>query len=124
MRGRNAAGRLWAGKWNNFQIEYGEQFLDGEFVMGGHGFQDTAQQGAGFQRAMIWNRDMVRPTHGGCQADVRALLPHAVVSEPSQSAGEVGRVDVAWDFHVVRASSRTKCKWMIRGIEPGTASPK
>ena len=36
------------------QLQLGEQFLDGELVMRGHGFQHTAQQGAGFQRALIW----------------------------------------------------------------------
>ena len=40
----------------DLQLQLGEQFLDGELVVCGHGFQDAAKQGAGFERAVVFVR--------------------------------------------------------------------
>jgi hypothetical protein len=52
-----------------------------------YGFRDAAEQGAGFQRAMIGNRKVVRPFNGGRQANVGAVLLCAL-----DSAGGTGVV--------------------------------
>lgn len=106
------------------KLQFGEQFIDGEFVVSGHGFQDAAEQRAGFQRAMIRDRQMMGPAQRGCQSDVGAVLSHRLVAEHPQGADEFGRADIAGDFHTAKASSRTKWRRMIFGIEPGAPSPK
>lgn len=52
------------------QIQLLHQFLNGEFVVGGHRFQYTAQQGASFQRSMAWNRNVVCSVDAGGKPDV------------------------------------------------------
>jgi len=62
-------------------------------MMRGHGFQDAAQQGAGFQRAMIGNRKVMRPANGGRQADVGTFLSCALITQHPQREDEVGSTD-------------------------------
>ena len=93
-------------------------------VVRGNRFQDAAQQGAGFQWAMIENRKVMSPANGGRQADVGTVLSGGLITQRPQRADEIGRVDVAWNFHTASASSRTKCKRMIFGKGPGSPSPK
>ena len=47
-----------------------EQLSHGQFVVGGHGFQDAAKKGSGFERAMVgngggWTFLSARPMEGG-----------------------------------------------------------
>ena len=62
------------------QLQFGEQFLDSEFVVSCHGFQDSAEQSAGFQRTMVWNRHMMRSVQRGGHTDVGAVLSHRLVA--------------------------------------------
>jgi hypothetical protein len=62
------------------QIEFSQQFLDVEFVVRGYGLQDTARQGAGFQRAMIGNRNVVPPANCGRQSNMGAVLSCALIN--------------------------------------------
>lgn len=73
----------------SLQLQFGEQLLDAEFVVCGHRFQDAAEQGSCFERAIIRDRDMVRSLHRGREADVRAVLPDRFVTKDSQCANEV-----------------------------------
>src|SRR4051794_19768935 len=98
------------------QVKSAEQLFDGEPVVRGHRFQDTTQEGAGFQRSMIWNGDVVRAADGGGEADVGTILAHALIAEHAQGADEVGGAEVARDFHTASASSRTKWRRMICGM--------
>ncbi len=114
-----AGATIWGATVSAFQ-----QFLNGEFVVGGNRFQHAAKQGAGFQRAMVWNRDVVCAIDAGGEPDVGAVLPHPFVAKHPQGADKVGAVDVARDFQTASASSRTKCRRMICGIGPAAPSPK
>lgn len=106
------------------QLKLGEQLLNGELVVCGDGFRNATEQGAGFQRAMIRNRHVVRSIKRGCQTDVGAVLSRRFVAKHPQSSDEFGCANVAGDFHAASASSRTKWRRMIFGIGPGTPSPK
>ena len=64
----------------SLQLQFGEQFLDSEFVVSCHGFQDTAEQSAGFERTMVWNRHMMRSVQRGGHTDVGAVLSHRLVA--------------------------------------------
>ena len=64
----------------SLQLQFGERFLDSEFVVSCHGFQDTAEQSAGFQRTMAWNRHMVGSAQRGGHTDVGAALSHRLVA--------------------------------------------
>ena len=50
------------------ELQFGEQVPGGEFEVCGHRSQDSAGQGAGFERAMIRGRHKVRSFHRGRQA--------------------------------------------------------
>ena len=62
------------------QLQFGEQFLDGELVVNCHGFQDTAEQSGGFQRTMVWNRHMMCSAQRGGHTDVGAFLSQRLVA--------------------------------------------
>ena len=74
------------------------------------GFQDSTQQGPGFERAMIGNRDMMCATNGGRETNVGTVLTGTLLSECPEGADEVGTVDVPGNSQTTRASSRTKCR--------------
>jgi hypothetical protein len=57
---------------------------------------------------MIGNREVVGASLRRCEADVRAVLPGCFIAETLESSDEIRCVDVAWNFHTARASSRTK----------------
>jgi len=88
------------------------------------GFEDSSKQGAGFERAMGRDRNMVRATDDGGQADMGTILPHSLIAKDPEGADKVGAVNVARNFQTASASSRTKCSRMILGIGPGAPSPK
>ena len=92
--------------------------------MRGHGFQHTTEKGAGFQRTMVWNRDVMCAAKAAGEPDVRSVLPHTLIAKHSKSTDKVGTADVARSFQTASASSRTKCSRMIFGIGPAAPSPK
>ncbi len=106
------------------QVEFDEQFFDGELVMRGYGFQHTTEKGAGFQWAMVRNRDVMCATEAAGEPNVGAVLPHTLIAKHAQGTDKVGTADVARSFQTASASSRTKCSRMIFGIGPAAPSPK
>jgi hypothetical protein len=55
---------------------------------------------------------------------VGTVLTGTLITECPEGADEVGTVDVPGNSQTTRASSRTKCRWMIFGMGPGSPSPK
>ena len=76
-------------RFRKLQFQSFEQLLNGEIVVGGHRFEHAAEQGSGFQRAVVWNRDVVHAVDTGRKPDVGAILPYAFVTEHPQGADEV-----------------------------------
>ena len=62
-----------------------QHFFDGQLVVGGDRLEHTAEQGADFQRLVIWHRDMMRAVQGRGEAEMRTILPAEFVAEGTES---------------------------------------
>lgn len=105
-------------------LQFVQQFGDGEPVVGGDGFQHAAEEGASFQWSVVRHCDVMSASEAGCEANVGSLLAYTFISEHPQAADEVGTADVSRDLQTARASSRTKWSLMMPGIGPASPSPK
>ena len=92
--------------------------------MRGDGLDHAAEQRADFQRLMVGHGDVLRAVDLSRQPDVRAVLPSALLAQHAQGAGHVLAGELAGDSHRASISSRTKWSRTMRGISPGTPSPK
>ena len=92
--------------------------------MRGHWFEHAFDQRAGFERLVLWNRDVMFAIQLGREAHVRAVLPVKLITQNAQGFDQIVAVNVPWNFHDAKTSSRTKCSRMTEGIFPGTPSPK
>lgn len=99
---------------SKLQVEFVEQLIDVEAVVGGYVFKDVVQC-TDFDWIVIRHGDVMLAALLCHQTDVGAGLPRHRVAEFSQSADQFRPVAVAGRFHTVRTSSRTKCKRMIPG---------
>jgi hypothetical protein len=89
------------------QVEFFQELVHGQPVMGGNKFQDTFK-GSNFDRMMFGNRDVELAVKLGGQADVGTVLPDAFVAQNAQRLEQFWSGDIARRLHAAITSSRTK----------------
>ena len=77
-------------------------------MMSRHRLEHTFDERAGFERLVFWNRDVMFAIQRGCEAHVRAVLTIKLITQNAQGLDQIVAVNVPWNFHVARTSSRTK----------------
>ena len=77
-------------------------------MMSRHGFENTFDERAGFERLVLGNRDVMFAIQRSCDAHMRAVLTIKLITQNAQGLDQFVAVNVPWNFHVARTSSRTK----------------
>ena len=73
-----------------------------------HRFEHAFDERAGFERLVLRNCDVMFAVQFGCEAHVRAVLTIKLITQNAQGLDQIVAVNVPWNFHVARTSSRTK----------------
>lgn len=89
-------------KWleysNALQIQFLQQFVDGQSVMRGNVFQDAGKSSS-FDGLVRGNDFVILAIQLGGHPHVRALLASDLISKNAENASQLRAIDVAREFH-------------------------
>lgn len=96
------------------EVDFQQQLLNTQPVMGGYMFQNTAEC-AGFDRGMIRNDLVILAVQLSCDSNMGTFLPVDQVTQNPECFYELRSINIPGGSHLARTSSRTKWRRIIRG---------
>jgi hypothetical protein len=89
------------------QLKHPQELFDSHLVVCGDVLQDAGEC-ACFDRMMIGNDFVVLAVALCSDPNVRSLLPGCLIAQDAQRLDQSRAVNIAWQSHQARTSSRTK----------------
>lgn len=109
------------GTWASAKAKLLQNLIEGQAMMG-HDFAENGAQGAGAERVVVRNGQVVFAVSLGGEATMGAELAHKLLAKgATQRLFQISGSQVTRQFHAVASSSSmTRCRRMTAGAWPGS----